>query len=440
MGSSRPKRALAIALLALGASAPGCGNRDEGGGLVPGNAPTSSAPALSALPPATKDVPPDEVEEVDGGGLVFDPSARRLILPENGPPRPRPLRAGVSLPADALGREEQVGVVLHATFKHRDVPAAPKAVEIDTAGLDTARRLTAPAVTVTATALGRMKLVVQSRALPLPFRSEIRGRFDRLGHLVLWPGLTKYRVIPSGALRTTLGERRVDVTPLVLGTRIKTGTGKHLDLATRSVTIESALARIRLELATVPEAGAGGMLLCRSLVEMAGVDPSSNECKTEEIVLFAALDWIDGGGIDFEATSIERRTDLAPGEILFPPPGAEATSEGLPDAPDGVYLTQTELAAFRSKPIPEIKAGPGAPADGLIAENGRDYLMMLWLDGVAVAGVAPQSRRYLVGPLKGRYVAQWRTFLGEHVEEPVTVEIPAVVRNVTPKTDQDGGI
>jgi hypothetical protein len=190
----------------------------------------------------------------------------------------------------------------------------------------------------------------------------------------------------------------------------------------------------------LPEAGAGGMLLCRALVEMAGVDPSSNECKPEEIVLFAALDWIDGGGIDFEATSIERRTDLSPGEILVPPPGAEATAEGLPEAPDGVYLTQTELAAFRSKPIPEIKAGPGAPADGLIAENGRDYLMMLWLDGVPVAGVAPQSQRYIVGPLKGRYVAQWRTFLGEHVEEPATIEIPAVVRNVTPKTDQDGGI
>lgn len=438
--SSLSRRAFAISLLALATALPACGNKDENGGLVPGNAPTSSAPSLSALPPATKDVPPDDVEEVDGGGLVFDPSARRLILPENGPPRPRPLRAGVSLPTDALGGEAQAGVVLSGTFKHRDVPAAPKAVEVDPAGLDTARRLTAPTVTVTATALGRMKLVVQSRALPLPFRAELRGRFDRLGHLVLWPGLGKYRVIPSGALRTTLGERRVDVTPLVAGNRIKTGTGKFLDLATRSVTLESALARIRLELATVNEAGAGGTLLCRSLVEIAGIDPSTSECKPEEIALFASIDWIDGGGIDFEGTSLERRTDLSPGEALVPPPGAEATTEGLPEAPDGVYLTQTELAAFRSKPIPDIKPGPGAPADGFIAENGRDYLMMLWLDGVPVAGIAPQSQRYVIGPLKGRYVVEWRTFLGEHVEEPVTVEIPALLRNVIPKTDQDAGL
>jgi hypothetical protein len=421
----------------LGVLAGGCGNEGDGG-LAPGNAPQASAPTVSALPPATKEVPVEDVEDVDGGGLVFDPSARRLIMPD-GPPRPRPLRAGVSLPLDTLGRDEQVGVVLNATFKARSIPAPPKAPEVDAAGLDTARRLTSPLVVITATALGRMKMITQSRGLPLPFRSEFRARFDRLGHLILWPGLTKYRVIPSGALRTTLGERRVDVTPLVPGTRSKTGTGKHLDLATRSVTLESALARIRLELASVPEAGAGGPLLCRSFVELAGIDPSTSECKTEEILLFASVDWLDGGGFDFEATSLERKADLPPGEILVPPPGAEATGEGLPEAPDGVYLTQGELAAFRSKALFDIKPGPGAPADGLVAENGRDYLMMLWLDGIPVAGVAPQSQRYVVGPLKGRYVAQWRTFLGEHADEPFNVEIPAVIRNVTPKTDQDAG-
>jgi len=432
------RAASSLVALALAALAPAC-NGEGDGAPVPGNQQQASAPTISAVPPAIKDVVLEDPESVDGGGLEFDPSARRLIFPESGPPRPRPLRAGVSLPTDSLKREEQVGVVLAASFKQRDVPAPPKAPEVDLTGHDTARRLTAPTVSIVATALGRLKMVTQSRALPLPFRSEIRARFDRTGHLAFWPGLTKYRVIPPGALRTTFGERRVDVTPLVAGTRVKTGAGKLLDLATRSVTLESALGRIRLEIASVPEAGAGGPLLCRALVEMAGIDPTSGECNTEEIVLFAAIDWKDGGGIDFEATSLERKGDLPPGEVLVPPPAAELSPEGLPEAPDGIYLTQTELAAFRNKPVLDIKPGPGAPADGFLAENGRDYLMILWLDGVPVAGVAAQTQRYIVGPLKGRYVAQWRTFLGEQIEEPFTVEIPALIRNVTPKNDQDAG-
>ncbi|MBL9021909.1 MAG: hypothetical protein JNL21_06890 [Myxococcales bacterium] len=431
---SRAARSWALWLLLTA-----CGNEGEGA-PVPGNQQQLSAPTPSALPPAIKDVVPDETEPHDGGGLEFDPSTKRLIFPESGPPRPRPLKVGVALPTDSLNREEQVGVVLAATFKPRNVPTPAKANEIDAAGLDSARRLTAPTVTVVATALGRMKMVTQSRALPLPFRSELRARYDKLGHLALWPGLAKYRILPAGALRTTFGERRVDVTPLVAGSRVKAGTGKVLDTPTRSVTLESALARIRLEIASVPEAGAGGPLLCRALVEMAGIDPTQSECKTGEIVLFAAIDWLDGGGIDFEATGLERKSDLPPGEVLVPPPSSEMVTEGLPEAPDGIYLTQTELAAFRTKPVLDFKPAAGAPADGFIAENGRDFLMVLWLDGVPVVGVPPQSQRYVVGPLKGRYLAQWRTFLGEQVDEPVTVEIPAVVRNVSPKNDQDAGL
>lgn len=416
----------------------GCGGEGEGA-PAPGKQQQPSAPTVSALPPTIKDVIPDETEPHDGGGLEFDPSTKRLIFPDSGPPRPRPLKAGVALPTDSLKREEQVGVVLAATFKPRNVPAAPKAPEIDAAGLDTARRLTAPTVSVVVTALGRMKMVTESRALPLPFRSEIRARFDKLGHLAFWPGLSKHRVLPTGALRTTFGERRVDVTPLVPGSRLKSGTGNVIDTPTRSVTLESALARVRLEIASVPEAGAGGPLLCRALVEMAGIDPLQTECKPGELVLFAAIDWLDGGGIDFEATSLERKTDLPPGEVLVPPPSTELVTEGLPEAPDGIYLTQTELAAFRTKPVLGLKPGAGAPADGFVAENGRDFLMVLWLDGVPVVGVPAQSQRYVVGPLKGRYLAQWRTFLGEQVDEPVTIEIPAVIRNVSPKNDQDAG-
>ncbi len=415
-----------------------CGPEGDGG-QSPGQLVQTSAPAVSVSAPPTTQPPPDEVEETDGGGLMFDPSSKRLILPPSGPPRPRVMRSGVPLPADSLGREEQVGVVLTATFKQRDVGGPPKAPEVDVAGVEAARLLTAPTVTVTATALGRMKIVSTSRALPLPFRSELRSRFDLLGSLVLWPGNAKYRLIPVGALRTTFGERRVDVTPLTAGTRTKSGTGKQLDLATRSVVVQSGLARIRLELASVTESGVGGPLLCRALVELAGVDPATSECKPEELPLFAAIDWLDGGGIDFEVTALDRRQDLSPGEVLVPPPGATVVTEGLPEAPDGIYLTQTELAAFRSKGVLDVKPPPGGPADGFVAENGHDFLMLLFLDGVPVVGVPAQGQRYVIGPLRGRYSASWRTFLGEKIEEAVTVSIPGVIRSAAATGDQDAG-
>ncbi|MEZ4311698.1 MAG: hypothetical protein R3F14_27010 [Polyangiaceae bacterium] len=34
---------------------------------------------------------------------------------------------------------------------------------------------------------------------------------------MLWPNSTDYRVVPAGALRTLLAERRIDVTPLAAG-------------------------------------------------------------------------------------------------------------------------------------------------------------------------------------------------------------------------------
>ena len=76
---------------------------------------------------------------------------------------------------------------------------------------------------------------------------------------------------------------------------------------------------------------------------------------------------------------------------------------------------------------------PSAPPDGFIAENGRDQLMVLWLDGVPVVAVPALDRRFVIGPLAGRYTAQWRTFLGDRIDEPTVVELPGILRSVPPK-------
>jgi len=378
----------------------------------------------------------DDQPELDGGrgGLAFDAKLGRFVIPDSGPPEPRPLRPDVPLPVDDMLRDDQAGVVLELRFHPRAVPAPPKAPEVDVAGIAAASKLTAAVTTATITALGRLKWTFNSRAMPLPFHSELRARYDRIGNLVMWPGGERYRVVAGGALRATIGERRVDVTPTVGGTPVSRGTGKRLDLPTRTVTLESAVGRIHLELATVPESGLGGPLLCRALVELAGIDPMTTECKPEELVLFAGYDWQGGGGIEVEVTAMERRTDLRPGDVLVPPPGAELAPDGLPEATDGVFLTQPELAAMRTKAV-DVTHDTNAPIDGFLVDNGRDYAMTFWLDGVPVVSVPALDKRLVLGALRGHYVGEWRTFLGDKIEEPFPVDLPALIRNYTPKTD-----
>lgn len=432
MADERRLRWAQVAALALAACSAE-GSDASGTGQQPSLVPTTAS--VSALI-VTEQI--DGEEPPDGGvGLEFDPVTGRFIVSEAGLPPPRPLRPDSQLPTDAMLREEQIGVLLDAAFLPRGVEAPPTAPEVDKEGIAAAAKVTALQMKVTITAIGRMKIVSQSRALPLAFRSEVRARYDRYGHLVFWPQSSHYRVIPAGALRATIGERRVDVTPLVPGLKTGSTPGSRLDTATRNVEVESTLGRVRLELAAFPEAGLGGPLLCRALVELIGVDPAISECKPEEVPLYASINWHDGGGIDFAASAFERRTDLSPGEVLVPPPGAERSEDGLPEAPDGVYLTPAELKAMRNAPVALGPADPAAPTDGFIADNRRDQLMMLYLDGVPVVGVPPLERRFILGLLPGRYSAQWRTFLGERIDGSSVVELPGIVRSVPlpPKSD-----
>lgn len=424
-----------LALLALLTACTNENGADDGTGEPPNQ---TNPPLLTTSPTPPELQPEQETPDGGPGGLEFDPASGRFIIPEAGPPPPKPLRNDSVLPTEPLGREEQVGVVLETHIRQRGVASPPKAPEVDTAGVAAAAKLTTQSMSVTLTAVGRMKMVVQSRSLPLPFQSELRARFDRLGYLALWPGLAKYRVVPSGALRAAIGERRIDVTPLVPGQKTKTAAGRHLELPTRSITLESPLGKVRLELATVSESGLGGPLLCRFWVEAIGIDPATAECKPEEVPLAASVDWEEGGGIDFDVTSLEKRTDMPPGEVLVPPAGSSAVSEGLPDSSDGIYLTQDELKAFRTRDV-EVKAETGAPLEGFTADNGRDRAMTLYLDGVPVVTVPALDKRFVIGPRRGHYMAQWRSFLGDRIEGAQLVDIPGVLRSVPLPASADAG-
>lgn len=419
--------ALALAACERPASPPG-GASDAGtspnASILP--APLASEPPDLPVPDAG--APLDAGAPSDAGargGLALDERGRPIV-PDAGPPPPIPLEPDAALPAEAPSTRDLSGVTLEATWRWRDVPPPPRAPEVSAEGIKAAQRLTALAWSMDVADNGRLRIRFTSRALPLPGGSEIRARADRYGAIVLWPNNTEYRVIAPGALRTTLGERRVDVTPLASGTVRPDGEGRRLGVPVRRVEIAGGLGELRLELGKVPEAGEGGAVLCRALVEIAGVDPRTPECQTGEVPLHANWSWHAAGGVILEVTSIAKRTDLASSEMLVPPPGARWNPTGLPAAPGGVFLTRDELAAFRSTPLqlpPPTAAG--VPGEGFLAVNQTDTLQYLLVDGVPVVAVPALSERYVIGPDRGRYAVQWRTFLGESIGVISTVEMPA---------------
>ena len=435
------RAAAILALLAAGCEAPGP--------PASGTADAGTSPNASILPAPLASDPPDLLDAGPPGDAAPPPQGMqadergRLSLPTDAgpPPTPIPLRPDAPMPVEAPSSREVSGVTLEAVWRWRDVPAPPKAPEVSQEGIKDAQKLTALTWKIDLAEGGRMRIQFTSRALPLPAGAEIRARADRYGAIILWPSSTDYRVVAPGALRTVIGERRVDVTPLASGTARAAGDGRRLGAAVRKVDLSASLGSARLELGKVAEAGEGGALLCRALVEVLGVDPRSPECQAGEVPLHAAFTWQDGGGVAFEVTSITRRTDLASSDLLMPPPGPRYAPAGLPAAPGGIFLTREELAAFRSTSLqlPPVD-DPSVPGEGFIAVNQSDTLHYLLLDGVPVVAVPPASERYVIGPPRGHYAVQWRTFLGEAVQPPQLVTMPArLVHGVADTGAPDGG-
>lgn len=425
--SRRPTSLVIAAAAAVGAALAGC----EPSAVPPGPSDASASPNASILPAPLATEPPDLVDggaAADAGprGAPAD-SAGRPVIPDAGGPPPESLRPSTPIAAEPVPfQTETPGVTLDAAFRWRDVPAPPRAPEVSADGLREAQKLTALTLKIDLTAAGRMRAELTGRAFPLPAHTELRARTDHYGTLIMWPYGTEYRVIPPGALRVVLGERRVDVTPLSAGTARPQGEGKRLGVTVRKLELTSSVAVVKLELGKVGEAGEGGMLLCRALVELGGVDPRTPVCQPGEVPLWAGYAWQEGGGIAFEVVALAKRTDLPASALLVPPPGVRHAPSGLPATPQGIFLSREELAAFRTAPLtlPPVR-DPAVPGEGFVAVNPSDRPLYLLLDGIATVAVPAHGERYVIGPPRGRYLAQWRTFLGEKVAPPHPVEMPA---------------
>lgn len=408
---------LSFGLLAAASVLVGCSRTSE-----PDAPDATASPQASAMP-----APMSE------GGVPVAPSATApTLLPEGGIP-PTPIRGDVPLGADPLTRES-TGYTLSAVFRLLDVAGPPRLAEANAAGLEAARRKTELRMGIDLTA-SRLRLVFGGHGFVLPPETEIRARADRYGHVAVWPGASTYRPLAPGGLRALIGERRLDVAPITSAdVTSQDEGGKRIGVRTRKVEISTRAARAVMEVGRQPELGEGGILLCRLLLDLMNAPPGSVVCGVDELPMRVEFKWAGQGGLVFELTGLLKRTDLTPTLLTVPPAGASFAPSPLGVTGGQVLLSPGELAAFRTQPVDVPPPAPGDP-DALVMTNGTGQLRLLYLDGVAVAWAAPGAREIVPGPVRGRYLAQWRTFLGDSFEPPVTITVPgnAVVGNL------DGG-
>jgi hypothetical protein len=410
--------------------------------LVACRSTSSDPPDLAASPQAKAE--PAPLATVPATASVSVPA---LDEPDAGPP-PSPLRADEALPVDVprevfrevgsrdggsakeLVRESrESGFSLQALVRTGEGPGAARAPEVNTAAIEALRRKSEARVAIDLGA-SRARFVL-SGAFVVPPGTELRSRSDRYGHLVVWPGESTYRVAAPGALRALFGERRLDVAPLSPADVHAAGEGPHrLGMRTRRVEVTTRAAKAILEVAAVAGAGEGGVLLCRLLLDLTSAASPSRACVTDDVPLHAELHWTTRGALTFDVVALNRRTDFAPQDLTVPPASLDFTGAPLPNPGADALISRSELASFRTAPVDVPQAaGRDAqppPESGILLVNSSDELRVAWIDGVPAAWVAPNARLALPSMVRGRYVVQWRTFLGDGWEAPDTLAVPGV--------------
>ncbi len=368
-----------------------------------------------------------------------------------GPP-PETLRADRELDPDPLAKDAGAGAwEMEALVRPVDPPPAFRGPETNIAAIDATKRKMEPRLVVDFTA-SRARIVLDAGAYALPLGTELRGRAEQYGWIVTLPDAAEYRVAAPGSLRALFDDRRLDVEPLAIAEVVDRGDGaRRLGYRTRRVDVTNRAASATFEIARVPDAGEGGALLCRALLDWMNAPPSTRLCGPDDVPLHAEWRWAPpsspstrpggaagaGPALAFDATSLERRGDLAPTVFAAPPPGARFASPAFPlDAGESV-VSAGDLASFRTgnADVPAARAidgGVAPPASGLLVANGTDQLRFVWLDGVPVAWVTPGGRLSLTSLFRGRYGFAWRSFLADAVDPPITITVPSLVNTAIP--------
>lgn len=337
---------------------------------------------------------------------------------------PEMAREDQALPPDLGDAHDLSGLELKARFRWPDLGAVGRQPEANLDVIERARAAATFDVRAELAASGRLNLTLDSRRFVLPEGSEFRSRTEYYGHTLVWPDGRRYVVIQAGALRTVLNEQRADTVPLAHVKPSRTSTGKALGFPTERTALTSALGTIELEQAHLTGTGGGGPLLCRLLVELAGVHPDTPACASELVPVRAEYAWNEGGRLLFEATSLNRVAILDAARLTTPPSTAEHRIGELPSQVSPLLLERAQLRSFRLKSLPtrDVK---DAPKEGLLVVNGEDLPRFLLIDGVPVLRLLPRGAGVLLELLRGTYALSTRTFLGDELDALGPISVPA---------------
>jgi hypothetical protein len=356
-------------------------------------------------------------EDADAGVRVGSSAAA-------GPPRP--WREDEPLPDDTLGPRETAGATLSAQFVWFDVPGPPSVPELDPVAAKSLAQRTTLKVEVDLLLAGRMRVAFASGGFPFPELTELRARRDAYGHVLLWPDGKSYRVLPPGTLRALLGEGRADRMALLAAQPQTVGGGSWLKLTTVRSRLVGPLAELALEQSEIMGLSSGGELLCRLLVELAGIQPAAAGCESGLIPVRAEYQWRQGGRFAFQVLSITRRHDIALGQLQVPPTGCVFRPREYPRRSTAQTLSDEQLRHLRSKDAPSPgSARPAVPTQGLVAANHTPLLLAMLVDGITVAWVPPSSEVVLPSLRPGRYAVAWRDFWGTKTHSLGVLQLPA---------------
>ncbi len=414
-----PRNRSSLSLSLLWLACVGC----EPGGPSVGQLDSRAQPGVTVLPLQSANLasPGSSAALRTDGGLATDAAL----------PPPKPFEAYQQLRRDSLGAEELDGLTLQAHWRRTNSGPWPEPPAEQKPTVERLRRETSARWTVQIAAIGRLRAEIASRGQSLPRGSVLSARIDRYGSVLTWPDGKGYRLLPPGTLHNTIGDRRADVTQLAPG-KIEVGaSGTRLGMPTRSVRIRSSMSDVRLEFATVQQAGRGALLFCRMVLEIAGVEPSSPACAGQELLLGATMQWATDGesagdsGLVLEVTGLQLEEKLGSQTMRVPPSRARFVTSGLPGADSTLFLNDSELLALgRDANEQAPRTDEEAPSEGLVAHNQSDRLVFLLIDGVVVASVPPWRSLAIPGLKKGAYTAQWLPFLGEATPAATPVTLP----------------
>ncbi len=403
-------------LLVAGSLLSGCEQRrSEVLGVASASEPSPNA---SVLPTPLAAAPTKQTAK-DSAHPPPDPSSDAAA-----PEPPRPLRDDEPLPVEAELRAAP-GVSLEGRLRWLEPPPA-RSPEGNNDALSRARDKSAFELSVDASSLGRLRVVLGSRAFPFPLGTELRSRDDRFGHVLLWPGRAAYTPLPPGTLRAVLSEARVDVGPLSEPSVLLGGPGALLGVPTQKLRLETSLGKLELEQATLPAAGSSGTLFCRLLLELLSIAPESAACRPDQLPLRAEYTWPSGARFELEITKLSKRPEL-PSENLATPPGSASARRGeLPSAPFVMLVEERDLGELHSRALPPpAKADPTAPKLGLVFQNRSDVPRYLLVDGVPVVWLRADAEWLVAGLKQGRYSVQARDFFGADASPVRLLELPA---------------